>query len=67
MRRIAGLLCGMFVVLGLMAACQTMGGNEGGSQPLNEVEEVEYKKSLLRCYKTGGSRIVKIAGELKCY
>jgi hypothetical protein len=35
--------------------------------PLNEQEEIDFKKALLRCYKTGGTRIVKIAGDLKCY
>ena len=67
MRRVAGMALGIFLAMGLLAACQTFSGNEGGSLPLNEQEEVEYKKSLLRCYKTGGTRIVKVAGELKCY
>lgn len=42
-------------------------GNENGSEPINNNEAVEYKKAVVRCYKTGGSRIVKIMGELRCY
>ncbi len=42
-------------------------GNEGGSEPSNEKEAVAYKKALLKCYKTGGHRIVKIEGQLRCY
>lgn len=41
--------------------------NDGGSSPINDVEAVEYKKALTRCYKTGGSRIVKINNYLHCY
>jgi len=42
-------------------------GNEGGSTPVNDNEAAEYKKAIIRCYKTGGTRIVKIMGTLKCY
>jgi hypothetical protein len=42
-------------------------GNEGGSEPINEKESLEYKKAIVRCYKTGGNRVVKIMGELRCY
>lgn len=41
--------------------------NEGGSSPINDKEAVEYKKALTRCYKTGGSRVVKINNYLHCY
>jgi hypothetical protein len=37
------------------------------SEPVNAGEAREYKKALLRCHKTGGSRIVKINSQLKCY
>lgn len=42
-------------------------GNSGGSQPVNEKEGMEMNKALLRCHKTGGSRVVKIEGKFKCY
>lgn len=42
-------------------------GNETGSEPINDKEALEYKKATVRCYKTGGSRVVKIMGELRCY
>jgi hypothetical protein len=42
-------------------------GNQGGSEPISEKEEIRYKSALLKCYKTGGSRIVKIEGVLRCY
>lgn len=57
----------------VFVACQTGGGggnvqgNDGGSEPANEKEAVEYKKAIVRCYKTGGTRIVKIMGDLRCY
>lgn len=42
-------------------------GNEGGSEPINPSEEKAYKQAILKCYKTGGTRVVKIEGTLKCY
>jgi hypothetical protein len=54
-------------------ACSTGGGsggvsgNETGSEPVNNTEALEYKKAVVRCYKTGGTRVVKIMGQLKCY
>jgi hypothetical protein len=42
-------------------------GNEGGSEPVNDKEAVEYKKAIVRCYKIGGTKVVKIMGELRCY
>lgn len=55
-------------------ACATGGGssgavvgNENGSEPVNDAEALEYKKAIVRCYKTGGNRVVKIMGELRCY
>ena len=61
------------LVATLLHACATHGGtsgvtgNENGSTPVNESETNEYKKAIVRCYKTGGTRIVKIMGQLKCY
>lgn len=53
----------------LLPACEHTGvvGNEGGSAPVNETEAKEYQKAILKCYRLGGSRIVKITGELRCY
>jgi hypothetical protein len=62
------------VVVGLMCSCQTGGagstgvsGNDTGSGPVNENEAHEYQKAVNRCHRTGGTRVVKIMGELKCY
>lgn len=41
--------------------------NEGGSSPINAQEETEYKRAINKCYKTGGSRVVKVEGRLMCY
>ena len=54
------------------SACSSLGGlsvdgNEGGSIPVNEQEKIEYQKAIIRCNKTGGSRIVKIEGQLRCF
>jgi hypothetical protein len=61
----------LIVVLSLVA-CSTGGGggvsgNDNGSEPVNNNEALEYKKAVVRCYKTGGTRVVKIMGQLKCY
>jgi hypothetical protein len=64
--------CGLMLVLSVLA-CSTGGGgggvsgNENGSEPVNGQEALEYKKAVVRCYKTGGTRVVKIMGQLKCY
>ena len=60
-----------------MAGCAGGGGGAGGSggsgnpgessKPINAEEEKEYRKALTRCYKTGGTRIVKIKNYLHCY
>lgn len=42
-------------------------GNDGGSSPVNQTEEREYKRAINKCYKTGGSRVVKVEGQLMCY
>ena len=44
-----------------------LSGNEGGSEPVNERESYEMQKAVNRCHRTGGTRVVKIKGELKCY
>lgn len=43
------------------------GGNLGGTEPVNEEEAIQYKQAILRCYKTGGTRVVKIQGYLRCF
>lgn len=45
----------------------SVAGNEGGSDPINEQETYEYQKAVNRCHRTGGTRVVKIKGELKCF
>lgn len=61
--------CGWLLTLTLHGCAGGSGvmGNSGGSEPVNEEEGREYKSQLLKCYKTGGSRIVKIEGQLRCY
>ena len=61
------------VMASSLTACATgfgagkVAGNEKGSAPVNEQEALDYKKAITRCYKSGGNRIVKVMGELKCY
>lgn len=62
----AMLLCSAILSVSC-AAGGGLTGNEAGSEPVNEKEGLEYKKAIVRCYKTGGSRVVKIMGELRCY
>lgn len=64
----------VFLVSAWMQACAggaggggSLSGNEGGSEPINSTEERDYKRAVLKCYKTGGSRVVKIEGRLMCY
>ncbi len=51
----------------LLSCVSGVAGNEHGSEPINDKEALEYNKAVVRCYKTGGSRVVKIMGELRCY
>jgi ribosomal protein S5 len=53
----------------VMTSCSTLQvvGNEDGSEPNNEIEQREYMKAIRRCHKMGGSRIVKVQGELRCF
>ncbi len=46
---------------------RSVSGNVGGSEPINDAESRDYKRAILKCYKTGGSRIVKVEGRLMCY
>jgi hypothetical protein len=38
-----------------------------GSVPVNHVESVKYRSALIRCHRTGGTRVVKIQGQLRCF
>jgi hypothetical protein len=63
--------CSILLMAFLFSGCATSGGavagNEGGSTPINKDEELVYKQAIVRCYKTGGTRVVKIMGKLRCY
>lgn len=61
------LLTGSWACAGGGGGGGSVDGNDGGSAPVNAEETVRYKKALLKCYKTGGNRIVKIEGTLRCY
>jgi len=63
--RLLGFVFGFLLFSG--CASLSLRGNEGGSEPINDKEQVEYQKALLRCNKSGGSRVVKITGTLRCY
>lgn len=64
---IRGLITSLFCFATLVGCAGGLSGNEGGSEPVNANEEIKYKQALTRCYKTGGTRIVKIMGKLRCY
>ncbi len=57
------------VILSLTACAggSSVKGNDGGSTAVNEGEEREYKRAINKCYKTGGSRVVKVEGQLLCF
>jgi hypothetical protein len=38
-----------------------------GTQPANEKERIKFHQALLRCNKTGGSKIIKIMGKTRCF
>ncbi len=64
------LIAGLSLVV--LGACATTGpgnvaGNDNGSAPVNDKETVDYQKAVLKCYKSGGSRVVKITGDLRCF
>jgi hypothetical protein len=66
-------LFGISLMLTLVA-CQSANSfngldihNDLGSQPVNKQEAIEYKRAVIKCYKNGGSRVVKIEGQLRCY
>lgn len=63
-------LAPILALLTTITSCASSGsisGNEEGSAPVNEGEINEYKRAVHKCYKTGGTRVVKITGQLRCY
>jgi|GEM_PF-1128537 len=66
--RLAALLM-TTATLATITACQSMqvAGNDTGSEPINAEEERQYMKEIRRCHKMGGTRIVKVQGELRCF
>jgi len=72
--RVGVLLVCQLMLPVILSACASGGmggsdlsGNAGGSSPYNERETVEYKSAILRCHKSGGSRVVQIEGQLRCF
>lgn len=64
----------LMISLNLMGlACATgglthsAGERELGSNPVNQKEDILYKQAIIRCHKTGGTRIVKINSLLRCF
>ncbi|MEY4630920.1 MAG: hypothetical protein RIQ81_1040 [Pseudomonadota bacterium] len=57
------------LALCLFTACSSLqvAGNEDGSEPINSDEQRAYMKAVRRCHKMGGSRVVKVQGELRCF
>jgi hypothetical protein len=56
-------------VLLMTTACMSgVASFEGGnSEPLTTKESNLYKQSMIRCHKTGGTRVVKLNGKLRCF
>ncbi len=69
MKVLASLQLIMFLSLTACAggASSANQGNDAGSSPINQTEEKNYKRAINKCYKTGGSRVVKVEGQLLCY
>jgi hypothetical protein len=47
--------------------CISVSYNNDGSTPLNYEESRIYSSEIIRCYKIGGTRIVKIDNFLRCF
>ena len=39
----------------------------GSSEPISKSEETAQARAMHRCVKTGGTRVVKIGGNLRCF
>ena len=60
--------CALMMVGSLhIAGCQTNDLGTGSTEPLNDAEKLDYHRALNRCLKSGGSRIVKVLNQLRCY
>ena len=40
---------------------------DASSEPISKSEETAYARAMHRCVKTGGSRVVKVSGNLRCF
>ncbi|MDD9951302.1 MAG: hypothetical protein OXT67_07015 [Zetaproteobacteria bacterium] len=65
-------IAGYLVLLGLTltTSCQNTQqyrSEAASSKPVNKKESIAYKQALIRCHKTGGTRIVKINSVLRCF
>lgn len=58
---------GMSLTFACSGGRYSIEGNQGGSDPINETEAHEIQRAVNRCHKTGGTRVVKVQGELRCY
>ncbi len=70
MNKITAYLLFSQLLLAFLSGCASSSGvigNDKGSEPINEKETVQYRQAVLKCYKTGGTRVVKIQGKLQCY
>lgn len=61
------ILASLYGCAGSGGSLMTGGYSKASSEPINRREEIHYKQALIRCHKTGGSRIVKINGILRCF
>lgn len=50
-----------------VSGCQSSDVGSGSTEPLNDAEVIEYNRALNRCLKSGGTRIVKVLNQLRCY
>ncbi len=53
----------------LTASCRSfhVEGNQGGSLPINEHEFHQMQREVQSCHRAGGTRVVKITGNLRCF
>jgi len=67
-RSLTGLAGAFVLVMAVqVSGCQSSDVGSGSTEPLNDAEQIEYNRALNRCLKSGGSRIVKILNQLRCY
>lgn len=56
-----------FWAINVLAACSSGSLRKGSSEPINDKEALLYHQELIRCNKTGGTRVVKIKGKIHCF